>query len=117
MEFNYAPLQNTAERLIRRYGKTGTLTQEAASGDAWNPSLTPSGDTVRLATFNYNESQVDGTVIRQGDLRAIVSTEGLTVTPSINDRVTVDSVDYKAVNVAQLKPAGTVLYWDMQLRR
>lgn len=114
--FDYTKAQATAKRLIKRFGQNATLKVLAGSGDAWNPTQTPSEQPVIIAISKYNNSQIDGTLVKQGDKKIYVSTEGATIEPDVGHKLEIGSLDHAIVNVMPLSPAGTVVYWEVQAR-
>jgi hypothetical protein len=122
MSFNYARSQQTAERLIKRFGQTGAIRKTTAgSGDPWNPGAGTAADTpCTLAITNYSERDRDGTLIQQGDRKAIVAPKHngalLSVVPENGDQLVVDGVPYQIVNIDRIAPAGTVVLYEIQIR-
>jgi hypothetical protein len=115
--FDYTKAQATAKRLIKRFGQNATLKVLAGSGDAWNPTQTPSEQPVIIAVSKYSNSQIDGTLVKQGDKKIYVSTEGATIAPDVGHKLAITgSPDHSIVNVMPLSPAGTVVYWEVQAR-
>ena len=115
----YIGLASTAARLLTKYGQTVTLSRETSG--TFNPVLgsyaSPSATswTGKGAAFNYNKNEVDGTQIRADDLR--LTLEAVSTPPITGDTVTVNGIDYTAVGVTTTSPGGTVVKYDVQLRR
>ena len=116
MAFNYANARATAERLIANFGQSATLTQTANTGTDYNPTLTETDYTCTLAVIDYKQSDIDGTVILKDDKKAIISTSGLTVTPTKADKLTIGGVVHDIVEIMPLSPAGIVIIWQAQIR-
>jgi hypothetical protein len=55
---------------------------------------------------------VDGTIVRMGDRRLLVTADGATGTPAVGDFVD----GHKIVNVRTFAPNGVVVAWDCQVR-
>ena len=115
--FDYADAQNTAIELIEEFGQTGAIRRSVSNGDVFNPILTDTDYPCTLVVLDYNKRDVDGTLIRQTDQMAYVSTAGLAVTPEVTDRLVVGSDVLTIVNVKPLAPAGTVVFHELQVRR
>jgi hypothetical protein len=117
MAFNYANAQATAERLIAQFGQTATLTKYASSGTVYAPTRSSTGYGVIVVIMDYRNSEIDGTLVRQGDKKIYLSTDGLTVTPAASDEITLESVVHSVIDVKPLSPGGTVVYYEIQARR
>lgn len=114
----YANLKNTASRLLTTYGQTISFSR--AVTDSFNPATgvttpgTPVTFTGKGAAFDYTDAELVDTLIERGDIRLILEAG---TAPEINDIATVDSVDYRVMNVITTSPAGTVVKYDLQLRK
>lgn len=115
--FDYSGLKATAERLIERFGQSATLTSYSESGDAWNPTLTPSTATVRVAVFDYRNSEIDGELILQGDKLVYLSTAGISAVPANSSKLTIGGVTHSIMDVMPLAPGGTAVFYKLQVRR
>lgn len=115
--FDYARTRATAERLIARFGQTGALRRTTSDADPFNPSQTTADHACTFAVLDYAKSMVDGTLIKQTDQMVYLSTSGLAITPETTDRLVVGGSPLTIVNVKPLSPAGTVLMWELQVRR
>lgn len=73
---------------------------------------TPHPLTVMQDTLGL--SQIDGTLIRAGDVRLMCGAEG--IRPTTADRVTVQGVSYAVVLCEPFAPGGVDLYYDLVLR-
>lgn len=117
--FNYARSKQTAERLIKRFGQSASLKLTTpGDGPAYNPGEpTVTTYPCTLAIFDYRNSERDGTLIRAGDKLVYLSTEGLSVTPETSDHLVIGGLDHSIVEVQPLSPAGTAVYFQVQVRR
>ncbi len=120
MTFDYARAKATADRLIQRFGQTGQLRKAGTpSGPAYNP--TPGADVnhaCRFAIVSFDQREIDGTRILATDKKAILAKGSLTVEPLPGDRlVDAAGVVYSVVDVMPLNPAGTVVMYELQVRR
>ncbi|KQY20234.1 hypothetical protein [Rhizobium sp. Root483D2] len=94
----YARMQATAQRLIAKYGQAGTVTRIAP------PDPVNGGDPVEtaypatLVPMAYDARNIDGTVIKTGDVQIYISAVGLGIVPTIGDLVTAGGVGYRIVN-------------------
>lgn len=72
--------------------------------------------TVTALISNYGIRERDGTLIGRDDRRAIIAAEGGVVPDPEMHRLVMDSTSFRIVSVRPLNPAGTVLYFDCQVR-
>lgn len=113
----YASMAATSARLIRDKGQVVTLS--SPEGGAYSPAtgLTqPAAASVatRGVALAYPARAVDGTTILQGDVRLLLSPA---VDPRAYKVATFDGVAHAIVAVQPLSPAGTVLLYELQVRR
>jgi len=103
--FDYARSQQTAERLIARFGQVGKHRRGATD--------TP----IKLAVMEYSAREIDGTRVQVGDRRIYVSPIGAPPDIKAGDRI-IDAagVPYIIVLASPTSPAGIVAYWDLQAR-
>jgi hypothetical protein len=121
MSFDYADIANTADELLAEFGQAcslGSVTDGAydpATGEAAPATTT---HAITAAIFAYPQRFVDGTLIRVGDKRALVSPVGLTVDPKPGDTLT-DAAGkvYQVIDAKPTAPAGTVVLWTLQVRK
>ena len=83
---------------------------------------TTAAATVTTATgygvqTQYNARDIDGTIIKRGDMRLLIASSGLTIEPDVGDTATIDSVVWNVVNVESVSPAGTPVLFICQVRR
>jgi hypothetical protein len=94
----YARMQATAQRLIAKFGQAGTVTRIAP------PDPVNGGDPVEtaypatLVPMAYDARNIDGTVIKTGDVQIYISAVGLAITPQVDDIATVGGKGYQIVN-------------------
>lgn len=109
----------TASRIIKRFGQMGTFERAGEpGGDPWNPTPgTPTFHTATVAVVDYDQEHRDGTLIQSDDVRALVSVEGLTITPKLSDRLSVGGHEYTVMHVTPLAPDGIARMYELQVRR
>lgn len=120
MTFNYASLQNAAERLIDKFGRSVTL-RRVIKGNYVPETLSVSGNsetdtTVIIAFTSYEEREIDGSVIKRHDQRGYMKAKNVSLA-SINDIIIDGSVQYQIMNVRETKPANTGIFYELQLRK
>uniref|UniRef100_A0A6M3LF83 Putative structural protein n=1 Tax=viral metagenome TaxID=1070528 RepID=A0A6M3LF83_9ZZZZ len=121
----YSRMQKTANKLLLGKGQTVTITHvvpgtyDPETGLVTNTTTTQTGTG---AVMDWDARQVDGTLIKIGDKRLLLSplnTAGAVLTaPVLGDTVT-DAADVVYTLVAPLKtisPAGTAVLYDCNMR-
>ena len=119
--FDYAKTRGTADRLLTKFGRSATLRQTSvAGGDPWDPGSgtpTTTDTAVTVAVIDWANNQIDGTLIRATDRHVLMSSEGLGVTPQLNDQLIVGGETLTLVEpLKQINPGGTVVVYDMNAR-
>jgi hypothetical protein len=101
---DYASLLATATSTIKAMGRSAVLTDGSSE------------QAVTALLSNYGVQERDGFLIGREDQRAIVAAEpGILPDPELHQLV-LDGRHYRIVSVKPLKPAGTALYFDCQVR-
>lgn len=116
-KFDYTKSRATAEKLIAKFGQTGTLRRETASSTAYDPTITTNDYTVTLVDLDYDETQLSGTLITRGDRLVYLSTIGLAIVPANGDKILIGGVEHAILDVKPLQPSGTIVLWELQARR
>lgn len=121
MSFDYDDAAATAGKLLAEFGRACTLGSvsdgeyDPVTGTA-GPASTP--HPVTAAVLDYPQRFIDGSVIRTGDKRALMSPVGLAVTPKPGDTLTdAAGAVHQVVDAKPLAPAGTVVLWTLQVRK
>lgn len=121
--FDYARSRDTADRLIARFGQAGTIRRTVVTGgNAYDPTSGTATTTDHAATLvvtEFSNSEIDGTRVLATDKKVLVAAGGLAITPEPGDKVVeADGTIYDIVPpVMPLKPAGTVVMYQVQCRR
>lgn len=113
----YPKLQQTASRLIAKFGQAGAIRRTTASGPAYDPETVITDHACQLAVLQYTDDKIDGTLIMRGDKLVYLSTAGLSIEPSTADTVVIGGEKHAIVNVKPLSPAGLVVFWEIQARQ
>lgn len=108
--FDYARSQQTAKRLLDRFGKVGKI---RATGQ---PDV-----NVKMAVMNYDIRQIDGTRVTVADRRIYVSPideTGAQVTsiPVGAKLINAAGVPYVVIGPSPFEPADVTVYFDVQGR-
>jgi len=120
MSFDYAGSQSTADRLIRKFGQSATLNHKATTPatNPWdNPTTTTTAYTVQIVVDTYKEFSIDGTTVLAGDRKILLSALALSVTPAVEDTLTIGSDAWSVINVKPLAPGATVVLYEIQARK
>jgi len=114
-QFDYTRTRATAERLIAKFGTTGAIRRKVSTGPAYNPTTVATDHPCTLVTLDYDDSRVDGTLIRKSDRLIYLSTQDLTITPALGDAIVAGAV-YRIIDIKPLSPAGVTVFWEIQAR-
>ena len=113
----YDRLKKSAVGLLTKFGRDITI--QVFNGKVSNPTTGAKVDTYsniigKGVTLNYNNSEIDGSLIQSGDIRLLFEDKGLI---TINSKVLIDSDTYRVEAVEKIKPANTTVFYEMRLRR
>lgn len=116
----YDSLKLTADTLIDDKGQACTINvvtpgaYDAATGTS---TATTVSTAVTAAIFDFPQGLIDGTLIRQGDKKVLMSAYGHSVTPRPADTLTdAAGTVYTIVTAKATAPGGTVVLWTLQVR-
>ena len=118
----YEKMQKTSNRLLVSKGQAvvlkHTVVGEYVPGSGVETTVSTQYGTG--AVVDWENQAIDGTIIRQGDRRLLLSalnTAGAALTaPAIEDTATVGGVTYTITQVKQTNPAGTVILYTCNMR-
>lgn len=123
-KFDYLRAQNTAKRLIDKFGVPETITgYEPAPSDLTQPNRpgirVPKTATVTAVFLDYKEDKIDGTRIKHGDMRVLISPKDATFDPQFEGTITKtnDGVWSIVGPIEVLNPGGIKLLYTLQVRR
>lgn len=120
MAFYEKMRDGSAKKLIVKYGSAMTLRR--VSLDTYSPStgLTYAGTTTDYAcrglTQDYTTREIDGTNIKYGDKKVLVSASNLAIAPTMNDLLIVGSLTYTVISVSALAPGEIPVLYTVQAR-
>lgn len=115
----YAEVAAIAHDVLSEFGAPAILTRigvavyDPATGVATPPA--PLVYTGTGAKFDYEQKDIDGTLIRQGDQRVYLSTVGI-VQPQTGDTLTIAGDVFHVVASRPLQPALVAVLHDVQVR-
>lgn len=134
---NYGRMKATADNLLYKMGMSVTLTRYESSGawvksydpvegrDMWTNSTTgeivytaPANNPVSYTGYgvrsNFLLNEIDGTLIKKGDIKLVLSTEF--PEPQEGDKFTMDGATYNYVSHEIKSPAETAIVYMVQVR-
>lgn len=115
--FDYDKSRATAERLIAKFGQQGSLRRIVNSGPGYDPIQAGEDFACMLVDLDHSQAHVGDTLIERGDRMVYLSTAGLSITPTLADRLLIGGVEHAIVDIQPLSPGGTVVFWQLQVRR
>ncbi|MFD2235946.1 hypothetical protein [Aureimonas populi] len=116
--FDYAKTAATAERLLARFGQEGAIRVQGVRESDWDDEPGPPVDhPCRLAVLPIADRDIDGALIKAGDVKILVSTVGLSITPTTVNTVIAANGTFTIVRVKTLAPAGVAVLHDLMGRR
>ena len=123
-KFDYLRAQNTAKRLLDKFGVKETIIgYEPGTVDPAQPNRpavrTPKTASVTAVFLNYELSKIDGTSIKHGDMRVLISPKDATFDPQFEGTITKtgDGVWSIVGPIKVLNPGGVKLLYTLQVRR
>lgn len=111
---DYTKAAATASKLITANGRSLTLRHFTSTGPDYAPVLTAVDDAVIGVVLPYSLNSVDGTLIQQDDKKVLLSSA---IAPTPDGKVVMASVVYSVVSIKELNPGGTVVFYQVQIRR
>lgn len=102
----YARLQETARKLITKYGQQGTVTRLEPPDPVYGGDPVETAYTATLVPMAYDARYINGTTILTGDMQIYVSSVGLAIEPAPGDIVTANGKQYAVINADPQKYDG-----------
>ena len=94
------------------------LRQGSRTGPGYDPEFGPDIEyPVNVVISNFRSNEIDGTLIRQDDVKVLVSPKGAPEEITTADRFRINGTDYEIVNVMPLQPASVAVLISIQCRR
>lgn len=87
---------------------TRPLSEQTGGADEKHPCT--------VVQSSYTARDRGGANIMTGDIKLLVSTEGLTIAPKNSDKIRVSGQTYSIVDVQETAPGGVALMWTVQAR-
>lgn len=114
--FDYSRARATAEKLIAKFGTDGSIRREMNSGASYDPIVSVTDYPCKLVVLEYDDSKVDGTLVKRTDKLIYLSTAGLTITPTEADKI-IAGQTFTIASIKPLSPAGVTVLFEIQARR
>lgn len=123
MSFDYTKSAASATKLLTKFGRT--VVRTATTAGTYVPGGTVTGATTantnRIAAFfdygdqgRSGEQYVRGSLVQKGDKQMLLDPNGAA---ELTDLYTVGSDVYTVVSIGEVNPAGTVVLFDIHVRR
>lgn len=122
MAFDYTKSVATVNKLLTRFGQDVTLTTNTPA--AYDPttgaaSVSTATATVKGAFFELQGGML-GTKLQDGSLGEVTDKQILLApgtVPGLLDNITRSGVIFRIVNIKEINPAGTVVMYDLVVRK
>ena len=111
MSFDYSVLNETATTLIKRFGQSVTFTRLAETYTPTGFSSNSSTYTADLVVIDSPKIQDEQGLISESKQALVSSTTAIL----ISDSVEVNGEHFRVNNVKSLKPAATLLFYEVEL--
>ena len=115
---NYIRLRDeVAARQIADKGKTGVITTPTGTpANPWEPATGSTETSVTVAEIGLDLSDRDGTLVEEGDVMFLVSTDG---DPSVDlaQTLTVEGVTYQVVGINPVRVGSVLVLWKAHCRK
>lgn len=116
--FDYTRSRATADRLIARFGQAGTLSRPTKSGTPYNPTPgAPDDHPCTFVVLEYAQGEIDGSRVLETDKKVMLCKGALAIEPATSDKLLVGGVSHSIMDVRPLSPGGTVVLFEIQVRR
>lgn len=116
--FDYSRMASTANRLIDRFGRAMAIRRAGVeTGPPHDPTFEPPTDhACRGVVLDFDNREIDGTLILATDRRVYLSLAGLEIEPSASDRLVVGTDSLSIERVKPLAPGGIALLYEIHAR-
>jgi hypothetical protein len=112
-----------ADKLLNKFGGTTKVTLKQKSSISFDTATQTNtydedaDDQTAWGVVNqFNANEVDGTLIKQDDLRLVMSAVDITTKPTTDDSIVWQGVNYRVMNVDSKSPGGVDIVYICQIR-
>jgi len=115
----YKAISKLQSKMLKKFGVEVTFTQYTETAE-YDPLVGEPSEADLIYTGHgvkgkYSLSEIDGTVIKSGDVK--LTLELTDTKPLIGDKATVNGTgDFRVMNVIEVAPAEDVIGYELQLR-
>ncbi len=121
-------IKSGVQEIMDEIGKSAHIRQitEGSFIDSNNPSQGKTQTTTDIAVSvlgdKFRNSEVDGEIIKQEDKKFLLSLEGISITPTIQDKLIEDlnggdETIYDIVNIKPVEVSGIDTFMELQVRQ
>jgi len=109
-------------KLLRRNGTTSYSLKKITTTvfDLNNPTKAPTTSSTSHSLLSYpgqyKRNQVDGELVRIGDVKLYVDPTGMTVIPTTSDKITYGSDEWDIIDVKTYTQGNTAILYILQIR-
>lgn len=123
-QFQYARLARTAQRLIDRFGVSESIKGFVdGEPDPLKPNRPPVRTLIdqkaKAVFLDIDTKLIDGTLIKQGDMKVLLSPLDMTIPLKITGTITreLEGEIWTIVKIKPLNPGGIKLLYTLQVRK
>lgn len=121
MALNWQNLQQTVYNVLKNQGFAITVRVDGSEG-TWDPvgmKYTDSTGDVDYSTFgiksSYKISEIDGTIVQQGDTMLLFPAHGLPTITTTN-KILINGIVQNVINISPVDPGNITLIYEAQVR-
>ena len=125
--FDYAQSKTDAEEIIA-YFAAGTINailrvdgnkgvRDPVTGNYTGGSPAVNYIDLKGVKLGLKKGEADGTLIKESDIKYILSTENLTVIPTVDDKLIIESETWNISYIKELKPTTIILAYFIYCRK
>jgi hypothetical protein len=113
-------LEDTAVRLIAKFGRSATLLRKSLTPDdpaaPWDSNDSEGASVPITAAFvAFKKDQIDGTVIHAGDMQVLIAAKATTPV-SDSDTILDGGARWRIIATELIKPGSIEYLWKCQVR-
>lgn len=118
MAFDYARSTATADRLLAKFGQTGTLKRPTSTGPAHNPTEgEPDEHACTFVVEEFKAFEIDGSRVLATDKKVLLAKGSLTIEPTTTDKLMIGGIPHSIVRIEPVAPGGVTVMYMAQCRR
>ena len=113
MAFNYAPLASTARNLITDFGQSVTFSRLAETYNITSATSTSASTYTAVVVILDEAKSEQGDTATIGVVHNALASSDTQIV--VGDTATINSQSFRVVSVKEVKPATTVVVYELQL--